>query len=137
MMLVVRLKKESAKAKIEQAFQALERRLGLSLFWKKLSKIRCGEPRPKNADSYLVTAIGRDRTGIVANISRLLAVHRLNITDLNSEILRQGPGRVFAMALEVDIPKKFPLAKLEKALSLLGKRLRVETSLKPVERVEF
>ena len=81
--------------------------------------------------------MGRDKTGIVYRTSRLLAKNRLNITDLNCQILGQKSKAIYMMLLEVDVPKGFSLKSLERNLSALGHKLGIELRIKPVERIEF
>lgn len=137
MILVVSFAAEK-KERIRQAFKAIEKERGLSFFWKDVrGRLVRGEKHGKNSESYLITAAGRDRTGIVYKISRELAGRGLNITDLNSRILGRGRSAVYVMMLEADIPKKFKIAKLTGALRKLASELRVDIRIKPVERVEL
>jgi glycine cleavage system transcriptional repressor len=85
----------------------------------------------------LVSAMGKDRTGIVYEISREMAKRRLNIQDLNSRILGSGSQAVYAMILEVLIPKNYAQDSLRKSLEKIGRRLKVEVTLKPVEQLQF
>jgi len=134
----VRLNEGQREKAIREAFVKLGRKWKMSFFWKELKrKLVRGESHSQGSESYLITAMGRDRTGIVYSISRFLAQNRLNITDLNSRILGQGSKAIYAMMLEVDIPKRFNLKKLESNLTKLKKKLGVEIQIKPVERVEL
>jgi ACT domain-containing protein len=47
----------------------------------------------------VVTVIGKDRVGIVANISSVLAKHNVNILDISQTIMQD----LFAMIMLVDI----------------------------------
>jgi ACT domain-containing protein len=47
----------------------------------------------------VVTVIGKDRVGIVANISSILAKHNVNILDISQTIMQD----LFAMIMLVDI----------------------------------
>jgi glycine cleavage system transcriptional repressor len=126
------------KEKIQQELDKVLRDWKLTSFWKDLD---ANKAKPKHADlakvTYLITAIGRDRTGIVYEVSQILARYKLNINDLNSKILGQGSKALYAMALETDIPKKFSLKKIQNSLEKLRKKLGVELQLKRVERIEF
>lgn len=136
MFLVVRVETNAAE-KLSRIVAGLSRRSGLTCFLKDLrGSRRRGEIHPANAETYLVTAFGKDQTGIVCKVSSILSSFNLNITDLNSRILGRGAKSVYALALEVDIPRKFPIERLKSKLSALGKALKVEVMLKPVERIE-
>jgi ACT domain-containing protein len=47
----------------------------------------------------VVTVMGKDRVGIVANISSILAKHNVNILDISQTIMQD----LFAMIMLVDI----------------------------------
>lgn len=94
----------------------------------------------KHAAGYLpfmITAFGKDRTGIVYEVSRALAGLRVNITDLDSRILGKGAKTTYAMLLEVDVPGKVTLVKLKNSLTKVSKKLRIEIQTKPLERVSL
>ncbi len=127
----------SQKAKIMKAFEGLKKK-GLTCLWSGLKGSRKrGESHQPGTRSFIVTAIGRDKTGIVYRISRMLARRRLNITDLNSRILGREPKVLYALILEVDLPGKFSVAGLEREFKALAKQLGIEITLKPVERLEL
>ncbi|HNX68746.1 MAG TPA: ACT domain-containing protein [Candidatus Omnitrophota bacterium] len=96
-----------------------------------------GRKQAKGAFLYMVSAFGKDRTGIVYEISRALAGLRINITDLDSRILGKGVKTTYAMLLEVELPGKAALVKLQKTLSRVAAKLKIEIQLKPLERVSF
>jgi ACT domain-containing protein len=85
----------------------------------------------------VISVIGKDRTGIVYETSRILAGANLNITDLNSKILGKGKRALFVMVLEVDIPRQFNLKRLDSAWQKLRKRLKVDVRVKPLEHLAF
>lgn len=136
MFLVVRMK-ASKDTKLDKTLGDFSRRSGLTCFLKDLQGRRTrGEIHPRNSETYLVTAFGKDQTGIVCKVSSILSSFKLNITDLNSRILGQGQKSVYALALEVDIPRKFSVKLLDIKLQALAKELKVEILLKPVERIQ-
>ena len=126
------------KVKVQRRLGRLEKSRGLTFFWKDLGQYR---PRPRTRKTgrptYLISAMGRDRTGIVYKISRALAACRLNITDLNSRVVGTGKKAVYAMILEVDVPSGFRIAVLERPFKALRKELGIDLTLKPVEQLEF
>ena len=85
----------------------------------------------------MITAFGKDRTGIVYEVSRALAGVRVNITDLDSRILGKGAKTTYAMLLEVDVPGKAALAKLKTILAGVSRKLKIEIQIKPLERVSL
>ncbi len=138
MMLIFVMKSRRQKETILKALTPLEKAWRMSFFWKNLPrKLKRGEVHPKKTESFIVTAIGKDQTGIVHKVSRALSGFHLNITDLNSRILGHGRKVLYAMALEVDIPKDFSLEALDRALEKLRRKLQIEIKIRPVERLEF
>lgn len=130
---------ETRRKKIESALVKLAKKTGLSFYWKnlpgKLSERRF-QRAPQTGSSCLVTAIGRDRTGIVYEVSRLMALFNLNITGLNSQVLGAGKNQLYSMMLEVDLPKNFKFSRLSRPAGALAKKLRVEIQIKPVQRIQ-
>ncbi len=71
----------------------------------------------------VVSVIGKDKTGIVAGISKVLADNNVNILDISQTIL----DNVFAMIMIVDTSKsKKDLLELKKELEKVGEELGVE-----------
>ncbi len=137
MIMVVCLKKES-KERLKKIFGKLKGRQKLDFFWKDLGKNAARrEKTAKNSKTFLISAIGQDRTGIVFRVSRLLADAGINITDLNSKILGKGPKTLYAMVLEASIPDRVKISRLERALRQTAKILKIEITIKPFERIEF
>ena len=139
MILVGYLATQPRKHLIDRDLHALHKKLKLTFFWKEYEggQRRGSRKHLRDANLFLIRAIGKDRTGIVYKISRLLADFGLNITDLNSRLLSKGRNSIYAMILEVDIPKKFSTVKLERALNRLSRSLKIEIMVKPVERIEI
>lgn len=138
MILIASLPGPTVEKKLKNAFDQFRIRWGLNHFWNDLrGKLVRGEKHPRGSRTYLVSVMGRDRTGIVYETSRALAQWGLNITDLNSKILGEGKKAVFAMILEFDIPKDFNPKRLEPVWQKLRKKLKVDVQMKPVERLSF
>lgn len=70
----------------------------------------------------MLSAIGRDRPGIVAAIARVLLVHDVNIEDSQMTILR---GR-FAMTLVLGAPEELAVATLRAGLADAGAELGLD-----------
>lgn len=96
-----------------------------------------GQKHAKSTLPHIITAFGKDRTGIVYEVSRALAGMCVNITDLDSRILGQGAKTTYAMLLEVDVPGKVALTKLKALLAKVSKKLKIEIQIKPLERVSL
>ena len=74
-----------------------------------------------------LTAIGKDRPGIVAAVSRALADQGVNITDLQTRLA----GEVYVMFLEIVIP---PGTDIGEAMDAVGREQGVDVSLREIER---
>lgn len=135
-MMVIVSMDSSKKIVIEKKLNGLTRGLKLTFFWKDLKKSGTVKHAKASNLSCLVTAIGKDRTGIVYEVSRLMARNKLNITDLNSRVLGSAANALYAMMLEVDMPKSVSLKKLSSQLHALAGKLKIEIQVKPVERIE-
>lgn len=136
MMMIVCIKPNRLQG-IKRDFEKMAVKSKLTFFWKELSQgLKRGEKHPAGTETFLIRAAGLDRTGIVYKISRLLAQHHLNITDLNCKILDQGKKTLYMLLLEVDIPKHFKHPVLAQSLSALAKQLHIEIQIKSLERLE-
>ncbi|MBC7328163.1 ACT domain-containing protein [bacterium] len=71
----------------------------------------------------VVTVIGKDRVGIVANISAILAAHNVNILDISQTIMQD----LFAMLMLVDISNSdVDLSQLRKELEAKAQELGLQ-----------
>lgn len=71
----------------------------------------------------IVTVTARDRVGIIAEVSTMLAAHQVNILDLNQTILQE----FFTMTMLVDTSMSTtPFAELVQTLADSGKRAGLE-----------
>jgi len=96
-----------------------------------------GKKHASGSLPHVITAFGKDRTGIVYEVSRALAGLKINITDLDSRILGSGPKTTYAMILEVDVPRKTDLGKLRTLMTRIARKLKIEIQLKVLERVSL
>ena len=70
----------------------------------------------------VITVIGRDAVGIIANTSAILSRSNINILDINQSVYTD----IFAMVMFVDISEStIPFAELQKQLDEEGKHLGV------------
>jgi ACT domain-containing protein len=80
----------------------------------------------KGKELAIVTAFGKDRTGLVAGVSRVLAENGVNIEDLSQTIMQD----MFAMMILVDISNaKRDFEGLQGELSREGKKLGLEVRI--------
>jgi glycine cleavage system transcriptional repressor len=77
---------------------------------------------------YVLSLHGADRLGIVAAVTRAVAVAGGNITDLSTRLI----GPLYLMIAEVDLPPSH-VESLNARLAAIGDDLGVEISLRPAE----
>ncbi len=71
----------------------------------------------------VVTVMGKDKPGIIAGTSTLLAENQVNILDITQTIVQN----IFTMVMLVDIQNsKMEFSALSDALNQLGEKLSVE-----------
>ncbi len=78
----------------------------------------------------IVTVIGKDKTGIVAHISKALYDNQVNIEDMNQSIM-EG---FFVMGMLVDIshaPKK--ITEIRRSLESVGEKIGVSITIQHEE----
>ncbi len=76
---------------------------------------------------FAVAAVGADRPGIVAAVTRVFVDHGCNLEDSSMTILR---GQ-FAMMLVVDAPEGVGVAELEEALAAPAADLDLVVTVRP------
>lgn len=82
---------------------------------------------------FALSAIGRDRPGIVAEVTRALLGHSLNITDSQMAVL----GGRFTMMLIVDAPEATDLDLVHEELARTRERLGLDAlSLSPLAEAD-
>lgn len=139
MVMIVDGRGRSGEASIKKALQTLERG-GLSVTWRGLAGAGRSTRGPKHArgsKTYLLTAAGADRTGIVYRISEFFSSRRINITDLNSKILPGAGKGLYVVALEVDVPARQSPQTIQKGLQALARSLKIDLQWRPVESLEL
>jgi len=138
MILIANVPTQTSESSLRKSFQGLKRRWDLDCFSRGVSTkgLKAGK-HPLRTKTYLVSVAGRDRTGIVYRTSQILARHKLNITDLNSKIVGKQGKPLFTMILEVDIPKRFSMERLELEWVRLRKELGVDMTVRALERLSL
>jgi ACT domain-containing protein len=78
----------------------------------------------------IVTVIGKDRVGIIATVSRVLAENKVNIMDISQTILQD----YFAMIMLVDLKEMtLPFSDLSHKLAEQGKTIGVQIKIQREE----
>lgn len=84
-------------------------------------------------EPYIVSVYGSDHPGIVHRISTVLADCSVNITDVNTRVIGEEDEPVYAMLLEVTLPRSLDPAELDRALQAAASELGVDASLHPAD----
>lgn len=138
MILLASYKNPQARQKILSDLQKGSRVMNLSINWRDIKgKLKRGESHLKKSYSYLITAVGNDKTGIIHEISESLYRSGANITDLRSRLIGEKGKPIYSVLMETDIPKSVSLIKLRKIVTKLTKSLDIEISAKPIETITY
>ncbi|HZI39628.1 MAG TPA: ACT domain-containing protein [Acidimicrobiia bacterium] len=92
-----------------------------------------GAPVVVEGDPYIVSVYGSDHPGIVHKISTVLADKGVNITDVNTRVIDENDEPVYAMLLEVTLPRNLDPTDLDGALQATAAEVGVEASLRPAD----
>lgn len=74
----------------------------------------------------ILTVIGKDRVGIIAQVSQLLAKHQVNILDVSQTIMDDK----FVMMMMVNIPADNDFQRISADLTTFGKVSQLEVNLR-------
>src|SRR5690554_4586609 len=87
-----------------------------------------------HAERGVITVIGKDRVGIIAGVSRILAEQEVNIVDISQTILQN----LFTMNMIIDFSEiKCSFHELSKLLNAEAERLGVKIYIHKEEVFQF
>lgn len=121
---------------LRKAVEPVAQGLGLTF---SLRELPAGDAASSSADSlpHTLVVYGVDHPGILYRISQAAADQKVNITDLRTHVTSGAQGPLYSLVMEVEIPNLNVAQAFGKKLESLGKELKVEVSLKPVEAEEL
>ncbi|KGP91155.1 hypothetical protein N780_07905 [Pontibacillus chungwhensis BH030062] len=73
----------------------------------------------------VVSVIGKDQVGIIANVTNVLAEYKLNVLDISQTIVEE----YFTMIMIIDVKEAHDLDEIRKVLQETGENLGVQISL--------
>jgi glycine cleavage system transcriptional repressor len=137
MILVVWHKVLSAVTEIDRSFDDVRSRMGLMVTVHALKEEEVTRDKTFAGRPHIISVYGADRPGIVYSVAAELARRRINITDLNTQVVGASDRPVYVMLLEADIPEGVDLKDLEKEFDRIRKELDISISLRPIETLEL
>ena len=89
-----------------------------------------GEAPAEDAEEFSIRLVGNDRPGIVHNISRILAAHKVRVIDLETsvEAASTGGADIFRASAQLLVPASSDIFSLESELEVIGNDLMVDIS---------
>lgn len=74
---------------------------------------------PEQGETYVVTAQGKNRTGLVASVSAFCRDNKINITGYDTKL----SGQSYSMMLDINLPEEVSPDEIHDKLSSMGKEL--------------
>jgi glycine cleavage system transcriptional repressor len=137
MILVIAHQKLSAVSEIDPAFDPVRRGMGLTISLHALKDEEISREKGFTGRPHILSVYGADRPGIVYSVARELSRLKVNVTDLNTQVVGAKDRPVYVMVLEVDIPETVDLKELDREFDKIRKELSVSVTLRPIESVEL
>lgn len=81
-------------------------------------------------ERIVITVIGVDKTGIVANVSTKLSELKLNIIDITQKVFEDN---IFAMIMLVEVEKNVDIKKLQEEFKVFEEKIGVKVFLQHEE----
>lgn len=130
MMLLVAGPKGLAPATLEEELGGIAGRFDLVVAVRPIDE---AVPASPSGEPWNVAVYGADRPGIVHQVASLLAEAEVNITDLTTRLIGEDGRPVYAMILEVTLPRGLDGDELSSRLETRARELGVECSVHPSE----
>jgi glycine cleavage system transcriptional repressor len=93
------------------------------------------QPGAEPTASHIVSVYGADHPGIVHAVTAALAEREVNITAMETRLVGEGDGEpLYAMMLEVVLPRELSARQLESALDEVRERQGVDVTIGPLEQ---
>ena len=130
MMLLVEGPDDLPAAALEAALAQAEAEFDLTVSVRSLGE---GASLVVEGEPYIVSVYGSDHPGIVYRIATVLADCSVNITDVNTRVIGEEDEPVYAMLLEVTLPRSLDPEELETRIQVVAKDIGVDASLHPAD----
>lgn len=119
-----------AAERLSTGCKRLEWEKRLTVFFRPLK----GEPVPiatrERARRYALQAIGVDRAGIVAKITRCLADHAVTVAEMTTQSRPEPESGtpIYTMRMQIDVPQHTDAAALHRRLQAIADELQIDVS---------
>lgn len=121
--------------RLSTACKRLEWEKRLTVFFRPLD----AEPIPyaasQQARRYALQAVGVDKAGIVAKLSRCLADHRINVAQMQTQSRREpeSGAPIYTVQIAMDVPRAVDEQALRERLEAVARELCVDVTLERSE----
>ena len=124
--------------RLSEATRRLEWERHLTIFVRPLDQPLQRRAREPGAQEFHLEAVGVDKAGIVAGISRCLAQRNVEIGDLRSRVapMVQSGTPLYTLVLRFTLPAAADRDELERALKHVAQDLDVELSVEEIDPSE-
>lgn len=133
MMLLLELPPHTSLEELQHQGKQIQ---GLRLHWQALSPEEAAGPATPEQPSHAISVIGPDQTGLVHQVSLVLARRQLNICNVETQLLSQGKKPTYAMVMEIQMAQE-KVSDLQDELSALAQDLGVDMHLHALEYAEI
>lgn len=137
MILVVHHEKLSISAELSPSFDDVRSGMGLMVTVHALKDEEVVHEKSFTGRPHIISVYGADRPGIVYSVAKELAARKINITDLNTQVVGSKERPVYVMVMEVDIPESVDMKELETEFERIRKEIAVSISVRPIETLEL
>jgi glycine cleavage system transcriptional repressor len=137
MILVVFHEKYRTTGEMNPSFDDVRQKMGLQVTIHALKADEVVHDKSFTGRPHIISVYGADRPGIVYSVARELARRKVNITDLNTQVVGSKERPVYVMVLEVDLPEGIDVKDLGVVFDGIKKELGVSISVRPIETLEL
>jgi len=134
-MLMIRMPEGMVSRQLAQRLAGTAEEMKLQLDVHDLRPEEAYETRSEQP-KHLIHVYGADRKGIVHRITRHLADQRVNVTNLQTEVIHHDKP-LYVMLIEVEVPSYVDVNRLQSELVGIGNEIGVTVSLKPKDDARF
>jgi glycine cleavage system transcriptional repressor len=136
-MILVVTHPKMAAGEINPAFEEVRSKMGLMVTLHALKEEEVVHEKAFSGQPHIISVYGADRPGIVYMVTKELARRKVNITDLNTQVVGSKDRPVYVMVLEVDVPEGVDMKELDKEFDRIRKELSVSITVRPIETMEL